>query len=65
MNKLPEGMGFWLYDIGFRWKRLRVCLLCYWYLRHWPMSDLSEAEWRYQLAGETARSAFLYGWGCD
>ena len=48
--------------IVFRSKRLRVCLLCLWYMRHWPMNDISEAEWREQLEGETAWSAFLEGW---
>ena len=62
---MPSRVGLWLYDMGFHWKRLRVCLLCYWYLRHWPMNDLSEAEWRFQLDGETARSAFLEGWCRD
>lgn len=50
------------WECAFQWKRLRVCLLCWWYLRHWPWGDLSTAEWKFQLAGETARSAFLEGW---
>jgi hypothetical protein len=49
-------------EILFQWKRLRVCLLCLWYLRHWPWGDISDKEWRDQLEFETARSAFLEGW---
>lgn len=49
-------------NIVFHLKRLQVCLLCLWYLRHWPMNDISDVEWREQLDGETARSAFLEGW---
>lgn len=45
------------------WK-LRVCLYCYWYLRHWPASDISDAEWReYFNADETAWDTFIEGWG--
>ena len=51
-----------LWDLAFRWKRFRVCLLSLWYLRHWPMNDLSDAEWRFQLDGMTAREAFCEGW---
>ena len=65
ISPVPPRMSLWFYDIGFRWKRLRVCLLCYWYLRHWPMNDLSETEWLFQLDGETARSAFIEGWCRD
>lgn len=54
-----------VYEASFRWKRLHVCLLCLWRLRHWPMNDLTEAEWRCQLAGETAESAFMEGWCRD
>ena len=50
---------------AFRWKRFRVCLLCYWHLRHWPMDDLSDAEWRFQIEGQTAYEAFLEGWCRD
>lgn len=49
----------------FRWKRLHVCLLCLWYLRHWPMNDLSDREWLEQLDGETAWDAFIEGWCRD
>ena len=52
-------------EIAFQWKRLRVCVLCLWYLRHWPMGDISSAEWREQLDGETARDAFIEGWCRD
>lgn len=51
--------------LAFHLKRLHVCLLSLWYLRHWPMNDLSAAEWREQLDGETARDAFLEGWCRD
>jgi hypothetical protein len=63
-NTSTEGKGwrFHLWNAAFYWKRLRVCVLCWWYLRHWPWGDLSTAEWRFQLHGETARSAFLEGW---
>jgi len=54
-----------MWELAFQFKRLRVCLLSLWYLRHWPMNDLSTAEWRFQLDGETARSAFLEGWCRD
>ena len=53
------------FESRFRTKRLQVCVLCLWYLRHWPMSDLSEAEWRWQLDGATAWDAFLEGWCRD
>ncbi len=49
-------------ELAFKLKRLWVCLLCLRYLRHWPMRDLSDAEWRFQLDGQTARDAFLEGW---
>ena len=49
-------------EVVFQWKRLRVCLLCLWHLRHWPMNDISEDEWRTLLDDETPRSAFLEGW---
>ena len=51
-----------LWEVAFRWKRLLVCLLSMWHLRHWPMNDLSDAEWRFQLHDTTARDAFLEGW---
>ena len=57
-----SGLRFWLWDAAFYWKRFRVCVLCYWYLRHWPWGDLSTAEWRFTLDGEAARSAFIEGW---
>ncbi len=45
------------------WWRLRVCLLCWWYLRHWPWGDISDAEWREGFdAGESPRENFLEGW---
>ena len=59
---MPSRLRWWRYNAGFYCKRLWVCVLCFWYLRHWPWSDLSTAEWRFQLAGETARDAFLEGW---
>ena len=66
---LPPRPSRWRYyrlNMAFYWKRLRVCLLCLWYLRHWPMSDLSTAEWRLQLLDMTASDAFFEGWGrCD
>ncbi len=31
--------------IGFVWWRFRVCLLCWWHLRHWPANDISIAHW--------------------
>lgn len=58
-------LRFLLWDMEFRWKRLRVCLLCWRYLNHWPMNDLSEGEWRWQLEDQTARGAFLEGWCRD
>lgn len=59
---LPSRLRWWRYNSGFYLKRFYVCLMCWWYLRHWPWGDLSTAEWRFQLAGETARDAFHEGW---
>jgi hypothetical protein len=54
-----------LWEAAWRWKRFKVCLLCLWYLRHWPMYDLSDAEWMFQLDGETAWDSFVEGWCRD
>lgn len=63
---MPARLRWWRYNTGFYLKRLHVCLLCLWHLRHWPWGDLSTAEWRFQLAGETAWDAFVEGWRrCD
>lgn len=61
LSPMPSRLRWWRYNAEFQLKRLHVCLLCWWYLRHWPMNDLSRAEWQFQLAGETARDAFLEG----
>jgi len=52
-------------ELAFQWKRLRVCWLCWRILRHWPWSDISDAEWREQLEYSTAREAFMEGWVYD
>ncbi|MCE5292957.1 MAG: hypothetical protein LLG14_27490 [Nocardiaceae bacterium] len=62
ISPMPSRYRRLKFEAAFQWKRLRVCLLCWWYLRHWPWGDLSTAEWRFQLDGETSRSAFLEGW---
>lgn len=56
-----------LWELSFQSKRLHVCCLSLWYLHHWPMNDLSTAEWRFQLDGEPAWEAFIEGWvrDCD
>ncbi len=59
---LRDVAAWYFWEAHFRWKRLRVCLLCWWHLRHWPMNDLTDAEWRFQLDGATAREAFMEGW---
>ena len=65
-TNIPERFRFvvsnHIWEARFRWKRLRVCLLCLWHLRHWPMNDLTDTEWRFQLDGATAWEAFLEGW---
>lgn len=42
-----------------------MCFLSLWYLRHWPMNDLSTAEWRFQLDDMTVWDAFIEGWCRD
>lgn len=49
-------------ELRFQIKRLHVCLLCLWYLRHWPMNDLDNTEWHEQLDGERAYDVFIEGW---
>jgi hypothetical protein len=49
-------------DMIFQLKRLYVCWLCWYHLRHWPMNDLDDAEWRAQLEAENAYDAFIEGW---
>ena len=48
-----------------RLRRLHVCVLCWWYLRHWPMDDLDDAEWMKQMDGYSACDVFLEGWCRD
>ena len=65
LERAPSRLRWYRYNTAFYAKRVWVCVLCLWYLRHWPWGDLSTAEWRFQLAGETARDAFMEGWCRD
>ena len=58
-------MRRFLWELSFQRRRLAVCFLSLWYLRHWPMNDLSTAEWRFQLDDMTVWDAFIEGWCRD
>ena len=59
---LRDIVSFHFWEARFRWKRLQVCLWCWLHLGHWPINDLTDAEWRSQLDGVTAYEAFVEGW---
>ena len=52
-------------SIALRWKRLRVCIICWWYIRHWPMDDLTDEDWVAQLDWGSPWEVFLEGWCRD